>query len=307
MYLSVLIPTYNREKVVLERFHELRSLINKSKYKNTLELLISENPCVDGSYKYNFDDFNSHDFNFKYSRQSQNIGAVKNIEWLVNNSSGKWIWIISDKDNVIVDDFDLFIEFLLDNKFDAAKFESTKGGKEFKILNSVDLLDEFTHYFPNKFLSLSNTINKRNYLLSCKNFKQFGGAGIPHLATFFDSALRLGLIDWSISKYNSGYGSSTPHTFSRVRFAENILNIQICDKLKSNLIRIMKPTFRAQCSAVMRESKSISFNDMCNQSLKTVELYGLNYKYFRILIIILVFVFFRFNPRSFYLIDNNRL
>jgi glycosyltransferase involved in cell wall biosynthesis len=103
---SVAIPTYNRP----EGLRRTLDCICNQTYKN-LEIIVSDN-CTDGDeVKDVVDEFSMRDSRIVFHRQKKNIGAVKNYQFLLKISTGKYfMWAADD------DEWDpRFVEICLEN------------------------------------------------------------------------------------------------------------------------------------------------------------------------------------------------
>lgn len=94
---SIGIPTYNRASNYLK--HALRSALNQT-YKN-IEIIVSDNcsPDETESAVKSFDDSR-----IRYFRQSENIGALRNCNFCLEQSQGQYFLLLLD-DDVVDDDF----------------------------------------------------------------------------------------------------------------------------------------------------------------------------------------------------------
>ncbi len=94
---SIGIPTYNRANSYLK--HALRSAVNQT-YKN-VEIIVSDNCSADDTESA-VKEFN--DSRIRYYRQKENIGAVPNCNFCLEQSQGKYFLALYD-DDLIDDDF----------------------------------------------------------------------------------------------------------------------------------------------------------------------------------------------------------
>ncbi|MGL5964197.1 MAG: glycosyltransferase family 2 protein, partial [Fusobacteriaceae bacterium] len=96
--LSILIPTYNREnylKKALEKFFEQIT----DDFKDKIEILVSDNCSIDNTQELlkRFQKISEDKkINFKFSKNSENLGADGNFLKLINESKGKFCWIFGD-------------------------------------------------------------------------------------------------------------------------------------------------------------------------------------------------------------------
>lgn len=109
--LSICIPTYNRDawldtslQIICEEISSIRSGI---------EIIISNNASTDHT------DFIVEKYKkllpIKYNKNTENIGAVKNISKCISFASGKYIWILGDDDFLIAGFLPKFLKIIKEN------------------------------------------------------------------------------------------------------------------------------------------------------------------------------------------------
>jgi abequosyltransferase len=97
IFLSILIPTYNRQKQLCKNLEIVKSILLQSDFKNEVEIIISDNHSTDRSLEM----LNSFDFdnlNYLVFVQKQNMGAVFNCLFLLEKSKGEFIMYLGDDD-----------------------------------------------------------------------------------------------------------------------------------------------------------------------------------------------------------------
>ena len=97
MDLSILIATYNRKLLLQENLENVLYQINEDKIED-VEVIVSVNPSNDGTEDY-LNSVKKTPF-FKYMVNNTNIGGIPNMYQLIRNSKGKFIWLLSDDDNI---------------------------------------------------------------------------------------------------------------------------------------------------------------------------------------------------------------
>lgn len=93
--ISIGIPTYNRP----EGLKKALEMVTSQSYKN-LEIIVSDN-CSEqlDQIKQIINDFSQSESRITYYRQSENIGSLKNFQFLLNKASGEYfIWVADDDD-----------------------------------------------------------------------------------------------------------------------------------------------------------------------------------------------------------------
>ena len=91
--LSICIPTFNRYK-------SLKALLAKLKEQNHndhVQIVVSNNASTDETHEF-CEFFSAKNKSFKYINQSTNVGFARNVEAVVNNSDGEYLWILGDDD-----------------------------------------------------------------------------------------------------------------------------------------------------------------------------------------------------------------
>lgn len=91
---SILIPVYNREKMVLDA---LKSAVGQT-YKN-IEVIVVDNKSTDGTYKV-LKDFEKAHKNVKVYQNEKNLGPVLNWQKCVEYSNGEFVKIIWSDDYI---------------------------------------------------------------------------------------------------------------------------------------------------------------------------------------------------------------
>ncbi len=103
--LSICIPTFNRASF-------LEQLLNSipRNYDSSIEIIVSDNASTDETKSV----VNPHEknLNIKYSKNTVNIGAAKNLNKSANLANGEYIWFFSDDDVMIEGAIDYFLNFV---------------------------------------------------------------------------------------------------------------------------------------------------------------------------------------------------
>lgn len=94
--LTIAIPTYDRLDYLLDNLAHL--LPQMKKYKNEIELIISDNHSPNDPYPNIFELCSQFGVDIVYCRHDVNIGADQNIEYVANKSSGDYLFILGDDD-----------------------------------------------------------------------------------------------------------------------------------------------------------------------------------------------------------------
>jgi len=94
--LTIAIPSYNSEKTIKKT---LLSIINQDFNKEDVEIFISNNCSIDDTDNLVKSIINENNrFNYQYVLNESNLGYDMNIEKLIKNSNGKFVWLLGDDD-----------------------------------------------------------------------------------------------------------------------------------------------------------------------------------------------------------------
>ena len=97
MLLSICVPTYNRAFLLKRQLNFLLSDAKSYLLEGSVELLVSSNASSDET-----DDvvrqIKESKEPFAYYTQDTNIGALRNMKFLVNKAKGEYVWIVGDDD-----------------------------------------------------------------------------------------------------------------------------------------------------------------------------------------------------------------
>lgn len=102
--LSFCIPTYNRGEFVYEN---VKRILGYS--SNRIEVVVSDNASSDKTKNLLS---GIDDERFSYYRNETNIGAIKNICKVLMRGKGKYLFLLSDEDEVVLQSIDRLIEVL---------------------------------------------------------------------------------------------------------------------------------------------------------------------------------------------------
>jgi glycosyltransferase involved in cell wall biosynthesis len=106
--ISICIPTFNRTNCLNNLLGNLAKI--KELHSNDVEICISNNNSSDSTSEV-LDKWRDK-IEFKLITQSENIGASRNAFAVVKIATGKWLIIIGDDDEIILDNFSSLISLL---------------------------------------------------------------------------------------------------------------------------------------------------------------------------------------------------
>lgn len=97
--LTIAIPTFNRAELLDKQLAWLAKAIKG--YEADCEILVSDNHSTDTTPDV-VKKWQSllKNFTFKYNRNPENIGVLKNIEFCLRNATTKYVWAIGDDDPI---------------------------------------------------------------------------------------------------------------------------------------------------------------------------------------------------------------
>ena len=181
--LTIAIPTYNRASILDEALKKLLPQILK--HKDEIEFIISDNASTDRTqeviikYKEEFSDLNFITF-----LQSENTGYFGNFKKCKELSSGKYFWLLSDNEHILMGVIDYLMTAIYSNNNDVG-----------------------VYYFENKSILKQNlkTESKSNFNILQTNFENLVEKGYAYTLTGISSVVFLNTKEFDsnvIEKYN---------------------------------------------------------------------------------------------------------
>lgn len=101
MKLTIGIPTFNRFDKLENVLKQISDQLSNFLYIDNLEILISNNASTDNTNIVVENFKNKLNCSFKYYIQDENIGFDRNVDFLFKKSSGDFMWLLSDDDNLL--------------------------------------------------------------------------------------------------------------------------------------------------------------------------------------------------------------
>lgn len=111
--LSILIPTYNRAEYLKKC---LRSVLVSQ--AEQIEVLVSNNASTDGTSNV-LRSFS--DPRYRYFEQKENIGSLRNFQFLFQEANGTYFIFLTDDDFLLIDSVDRLLSFIEQQKPDGFK------------------------------------------------------------------------------------------------------------------------------------------------------------------------------------------
>ncbi|MUL38100.1 glycosyltransferase family 2 protein [Gloeocapsopsis dulcis] len=112
--LTIAIPTFNRTHLLDKQLAWLANSIRG--FESDCEVIISDN-CSTDETKEVIQKW-QHAFaatQLRINRNRENIGAIKNIAYCINNATSKYVWTISDDDTIYAKTLADVLQVLRDN------------------------------------------------------------------------------------------------------------------------------------------------------------------------------------------------
>ena len=147
--LSILIPSYNFPKGIKRIFQDSEFLVNNYK----IEIILSDD-STDNRVRNNFLKLSKRAFNFKYFSHNPSLGSIKNWNFLLNKSNGKYLWILHHDEFPINENFYRELIFYLENsKHDIFILDFLlSANSQFRRHTPLFLIKIIIRYFPSYFL-----------------------------------------------------------------------------------------------------------------------------------------------------------
>jgi glycosyltransferase involved in cell wall biosynthesis len=172
--LSICIPTYNRE-ILLEQLFQ--SLLFSGVNEYNVEIIVSDNASIDNT-KILLEKWAKVFKFFKYSVNQTNLGFDINLNNAVKLSTGKYVWLFGDDDQVTPDSIRLIIDKLINkNNNDIFILSGYLCDSNLKIIRKRQILKENS---PSNFI-LNSTFDLVNYIDCVKDDLSFVFAFIGSL------------------------------------------------------------------------------------------------------------------------------
>ncbi|BBE30221.1 putative glycosyltransferase [Tepiditoga spiralis] len=265
---SILIPVYNREKIILET---IQSAKNQT-YQN-IEIIIVDNCSTDATYEVVYDEARK-DSRIKVFQNEENLGPVKNLKKCLEHSKGEYIKILWSDDQILKDYIEKTLPFLMNDMEIGFVYTSTiiyfETGKKRKAYRFGETGEYETkafikaHLFGEKHVPVSpgNALFRRkdiekNLLIDINNPKKLDfsryGAGNDLLIFLFTAASysKFGFIDENLSffrahknSFSISYDLDEYYTYSKVYFLNNIFKYKKDREVYFQYLYCLKKKYR---------------------------------------------------------------
>jgi glycosyltransferase involved in cell wall biosynthesis len=101
--LSILIPTFNREKSLLINLKKLASYFHELNLVDDIEIVISDNSSSDNTFFMTREFLISEQINFRLFSQVTNIGLEKNALFCLSNATSEYVMFLGDDDYITLE------------------------------------------------------------------------------------------------------------------------------------------------------------------------------------------------------------
>lgn len=184
VYLSIVIPTFNRSKSLINTLETLKPLFGV----NGIEVIVIDNSSSDNTWNWLIE--NHKKLEISIFQNPFNFGIEGNIIQALVNSKGEYIWLLSDHMVIEVQEvFTLLDKLKLGMFFD---FGYARINQYSSVLSSTYTpirLYELSQYTIGKYIfymgNISAFVINRNYLNRCgRTIFRFAGTSYPQLGAF---------------------------------------------------------------------------------------------------------------------------
>ena len=117
--LSICIPTRNRPQELVKTVKTIQGQIIASRALDRVEILISDNTDEDN---LKVDPAAWQDTNIRYVSNEGNIGYARNLNKLIRNARGKYVWFLADDDSILESAVESILQCLENQKLKAINY-----------------------------------------------------------------------------------------------------------------------------------------------------------------------------------------
>ncbi len=186
--LSILIPTYNRskhlEKCLQSIFEQVLQSVN---YINNIEILVSDN-CSEDTTQEVLEKYSSNKFiNFRFWKNTKNLGFDRSVYKLICESSGQFCWIFGDDEFLVNNGLESVFSILDEKKYLGHLYINNKSHLNIQktIRSSAKMIHEIN--FMISFIT-ANIFNKKLINWST-DYESFMGLNLIQEVFYFQAIL----------------------------------------------------------------------------------------------------------------------
>lgn len=190
--LTIAIPSYNRAHLLNKQLTWLAQAIKG--FESECEIIISDNYSIDNTQnvikKWQF---SFGDALLKLNRNSENIGAVKNIAYCMKAATSRYVWVISDDDTI----FDQTLAYVIDtlNKYPQLGLIVLNFSTRHAITDQV--IEERCYNIENDEVSF----NGKAIFARCLE-QAYGGVGLTTALVCRTDLIQLAIEQWAVGLDN---------------------------------------------------------------------------------------------------------
>ncbi len=189
--LTIAIPTFQRSTRLRKNLSSLLLNINILRLNSSVEIYVSNNGSKDKTkevLREFFKEFKKFHIQFNFTNQSINRGFDSNVLSCFYNAKGKYIWFLSDDDNIyndsllnILKDIKKYSPNIIVYNFNQHPYTKLnphiRQNSFYKLCNKSFAIDKIVSW-P----KLSTLVVKRNSEIDSVMFEKYNGEGFMHLA-----------------------------------------------------------------------------------------------------------------------------
>ena len=188
IFLSIAIPTFNRDVKLKNQLDSIDASLSRSKYNKRIELLVSDNCSSDNTSQIlaSFKEIKKT-YKFSVNNNQQNLGGDRNIAISLQKASGRFVWVLCDDDiidpcaiNYVFKELSVNKEvgFCFINYFQGIKKTAAIPQNE----NSIKIcsFEDFTNEAMFKYSMMSSCVFRKS-LLTKKDLQEHMGESYFHL------------------------------------------------------------------------------------------------------------------------------
>jgi glycosyltransferase involved in cell wall biosynthesis len=159
--LSINIPTYNRSSYLKEAISSVVAQIDKYNLHDEVDILISDNHSTDNTEEV-VKKFLHSKTNIRYSKNSENIGIIKNFIKCIEDARGQFVMVYGDDDILVEDSLPKILENIKNHpKVPVTIYKSVETDyvtlQEPELLSMGDAAEKYFYYIGNAGIFLVNT------------------------------------------------------------------------------------------------------------------------------------------------------
>ncbi len=184
LLLTVAIPTFNRAKLLDKCLEAMLSQISDD-IKGSIELIVSDNDSKDNTTEI-VNKYINKGFAINYYKNSENIGADRNIAACFLKAKAKYVWVFSDDDFILPGYLKLIFDLLKSDDIGNIYLNGLWFNGSYTTENKPTAINYIQYDDPLKFIDRVNywsTFNTGNILNKSLL------ANLDHIPKFYDSNL----------------------------------------------------------------------------------------------------------------------